>query len=252
MSRAKLSNGSRLEFANSLSSRVRRPMPSAWPLGRILVLVVGVVLVVAAGVWCVRHLHFSKGIGKDDPLAQVSRTILEALKANKLEDALAVCADGPAGRALLDEENQRLAKKDSPANPAQAPPRVASQSFLQEARDQLAKVGVEWETIRPLAFSGVEAAVLDPRTMQTAATSITGDLYFAAGSAVYALEFTGRRCKKSVVVTDFWRCTAANATPETVSECAKERFRAFKQETTKSESPVRIKSAEYIYIPLQP
>lgn len=212
--------------------------------------------VVAAGILvAVRHGHAPTRLSENDRVAAMARVVIEALKTGRLQEALAVCAEGPQARAAIEEDNRRIFNTPGdqpgagPGDPAVRP--ASALEFLTRAREDMARQGVEWEQARALAFGGVQAKVFDPGTMREPATAITGEIYFACGDAVYAIELTARSCDAGIIVTDFWKWTVTGAAPEKVEPDSWDRFQAFRQEPPKADESAQIQRPRHLFVPLE-
>ena len=241
----------RLEFDDDLVAAICRPSRRPRKAAR-LVLRATLALLVLGGVVAAAGfaLFLSPFWPRREPLAPMCTLLLDALRSGRLDDAMSVCADAAPGQARLLEENQRLALRV----PDDAPEHVrrSSEAFLTDVRDRLADAGLSCEAIRPLAFGGVRAKVFDPERMRGAAVAVTGEIYFAVGDAVYALEITARRCKDGYVVTDFWKCAPIDAAPTTLESHSIQRFRAFRQEQPRSGESTLIRKPRHVFLPLTP
>ena len=241
----------RLEFDDDLMAAICRPSRGPQKAARV-VLRVAVVLLVLAGLVAAGGfaLFLSPFWPRPEPVAPMCTLLIDALRSGRLDEASSVCADAAPGRNLLLEENQRLALRF----PDDAPEHVrrSSEAFLADVRDGLADAGLSCEAIRPLAFGGVRAKVFDPEHMRGPAVAMTGELYFAVGDAVYALELTARRCKDGYVVTDFWKCAPIDAAPATLESHSIQRFRAFKEKRPEAEGRILVQRPRHVYIVLEP
>jgi hypothetical protein len=247
MQRGRLSTGYRLRFDNDLAARLQQSaQPSIRPV-RALILLAALGAAIALVVWAFQFIRLPSVAKSTDALAHMSRTIIEGLRSDQLNEALAVCADSEAGRAALQEDNPiRFKPSASPAPSAAI--YISSQEFLTTVRAALVEQGLAWEQVRPLAFGGALAKVLDTQNMKETALAATGAVYFASGNTVYALELTARCCKSGAVVTDFWKCAATTATPRTVKQYVGERFQAFEQEPLKPGERAMIRKPRQVFI----
>ena len=241
----------RLEFDDDLMAAICQPSRRPQNAAR-LVLRVAVALLVLAGLAAAGGfaLFLSPLWPRREPVAPMCTLLVEALRSGRLDEAMSVCADAAPGQARLLEENQRLALRF----PDDAPEHVrrSSEAFLADVRDRLADAGLNCGAIRPLAFGGVRAKVFDPDHMREPAVAMTGELYFAVGDDVYALELTARRCKDGYVVTDFWKCAPIDAAPATLESYSVQRFRAFRQERPEAEAGILVQRPRHVYIVLEP
>jgi len=241
----------RLEFDDDLMAAIcqpsRRPRQAARAVLRVAAAVLVVAGLVAAGAFA---LSLSPFWPRREPLAPMCTLLVDALRSGRLEQASSVCADAAPGQARLLEDNQRLALRFP--NDAPEYVRRSSQAFLADVRDRLADAGLTCEAIRPLAFGGVRAKVFDADHMREPAVAMTGELYFAVGEAVYAVELTARRCKDGYVVTDFWKCAPVDAVPATLESYSIQRFRAFKEKRPEAKEDILIQRPRHVYIVLEP
>ena len=120
---------------------------------------------------------------------------------------------------------------------------------LRAIREVLVKEGIALEQARPLAFGGVEARIFDPATMNEAARSLTGSLYFSAGDRLYGIELTARRCGDRYVVLDVWNCLPVEAAPADIEAHAGQQYEQFRGEPAKPGEP-SIKRARRLFVPL--
>lgn len=183
-------------------------------------------------------------------LGAMASAVVEALRANDLAAAAEYCADGEGGAAFLQEANARIFRPGQQP-PAQHGARVACIEFLAAMRKDMGQQGLPWERAQPLAFGGIQAQVLDPQKMRKAAVSVTGDLYFSAAGAVYALELTARRCDTHYVVVDFWKCESLSISPEAIEAYSSARFKnMLKKPAIEPEQP-KIKHPRYVFVGLK-
>ncbi|HNR34022.1 MAG TPA: hypothetical protein PKO36_02500 [Candidatus Hydrogenedentes bacterium] len=180
-----------------------------------------------------------------ESILRMATGVFDALKTSGLGDPPAVCADSETGAAILREDDQRLFKSRKPASGNRRP---CMESLL-AIREVLVKEGIALEQARPLAFGGVEARIFDAATMNEAARSLTGSLYFSAGDRLYGIELTARRCGDQYVVLDVWNCLPVEAAPADIEAHVKQRYQQFCDEPAKPGEP-SIKRARRLFVPL--
>lgn len=182
-------------------------------------------------------------------------TLLEALQKGTLVNPLDICADSPAGSALLQKENARLFRQatDQQAKeiPVQIKQRTSSATVLAAIRQDLTAMGVPCDQIRPLAFGGVKAKILDPSIMEDAAESVTGEIFFSAGERIFALQLTARRCGADFVITDLWQCLPLDITPGDIKDRVAENLKTFKAESNDGVDAVKVKSPRQVFVLLE-
>ena len=103
----KLSTGDRLRFeqgvisqGSGIPARTRRKHLAFPVLG--IVAVIGLLAVGAS-----RYAHLPPRSGKSAELTRMAEIVLDALKSNRVEDALAATAESEPGRTELREDDQR-------------------------------------------------------------------------------------------------------------------------------------------------
>jgi hypothetical protein len=258
MYHSKLDKTSRLRFESGVMTQFDKPKRIRLRVGRLLAFVAVAAALVALAVWAVSSLRFPVRAAKGDAIARAASTLLAALKSGRLEQGLDVCAESEAGRkALLDDDRLRAkpnpeAKSAKVSNPKQGA--IPPLEFLTTVRGLLESHGVVWGQVRPLAFGGMQASVQDLRHMKDPAVSVVGEIYFAAGDKVYALEISARCCGDEAVITDFWRCAPidvpASAPFGALKDRTAERIRAFTGEPMKPGERVAIKSPRLVFVSL--
>lgn len=217
-------------------------------------------LLLALAVWASQAVHMSSWAGFFQSTGHLDRTclsVIEALQKNHIKSPLPLCADSEAGLAMLEQENARILK-EKPAAAAgeqaqddkEAKAREFSVSFLSNVRQELDRLGVTWEQVKPLAFGGVRAKILDPLKMQQPADSVTGELYFLSGDKLIALEMTARRCGANFVVTNFWKFNVLDIPPDKIKDRVAQSIRAF-QEEPEVDPNIRIKSPRRVFLSLE-
>ena len=252
-----MQNGSipvkRLQFEDELLGRIRSSGPARQRVGFRL-LVYALVCVLAAGGVAAIALKLPALFRRNSDLVRSCHVVIDALRTNQLEDAVALCAEGDVGRRLLEGDDQRTLRAYSAQNPPSAQAsetrRPTCLEFLDAVRADLAEEGVVWEAVRPLAFGGIQAKVIAPETMRKPAVSISGAIYFLSGGRIYALELTARRCKKGVVITDFWKCAPVNADADKLKQHSLERFRVFRHEPPKTNERFNIHRSRHVFVSL--
>jgi hypothetical protein len=194
---------------------------------------------VAAGTWGWFHFNDEKA------LAETSKAFMDALKTGNASASTAILASSEAGATLLAKDIVRVQAK------AQADPKADKHEMtptLDQIHDTLAKDGVDWSNVQPLAFGGVRAQVADPATMKTYATVVNGELYFGSGAGVFAVEFTSRKCGSMFVITDIWQYHALDVTKEKLAEYSNKRFREFADEQEDPKDTVKLRSPKHIFV----
>ena len=226
--------------------RLRAPArPRSISRGKLLApLCILAVAVAAAGV----ATRVPRYLLNEDELAQMANTVIESLCANRLAEPPAICAESPRGQALLREEDRRAGNGAGTSLTPEV--RVPCHDFLAAAREGLTQQGVNWERVRPLAFSGVRAKLIDRARMRRYTISVIGEIYFADGGTVYSLELSARRCNGTYVVTDFWKCSPVDAAPGALEQHGRLRYQAYKRERAESGERVKVKSERHVFVDL--
>jgi len=244
----------RLQFDDELQAslrRINRPRRSLVPHVGFVTCVAAVAVLALGGS---QYVPWPSWLGGNGPaVARTCAAVIDALKTDHPAALDRLCADGNTGKALLAEDNQRLANGSAVHAAAFADETTAGMScfdFLKDARRQLNEQGVVPGQITPLAFGGVEAKVLDAATMSNPAVSVMGELYFQAGVKVYALEFTARKCGAHFVVTSFWRCQPVNVPAEDLKHYAREKYPEEETAAATDADTVKISSVHRIFIPI--
>ncbi len=210
-----------------------------------LALIAGLAALVALAVGATHFLRTPVRASDAEPILRMASGVLDALKTNNLSGPLVVCAESEAGATLLREEDKRLFKSRKTVLDS----RRACMESLRAFHEALVADGVAFEQVRPLAFGGVEAKVLDTAGMNDAARSLTGAIYFAVADRVYGIELTARRCGNQYVVVDFWNCLPVAVKPAGLETFVDGRYRAFCDEPAKS-GEATIKSARQMFVAL--
>lgn len=244
--------GDRLQFEGQLMSQLVRPRRRRRRVGHVAGFAVVAALVLVAGglgMKAFSGVSLSSLIPQRwSGLEKTCEVLIDGLRTGNMASALMVCADSEAGKAALSKEDARIWNGDH--RPELTGVRLACGEVLSAIRSDLAAEQVAWDQVRPLAFGGVYAKLFDRETMADPARSVTGNLYFASGDHVYAIELTARLCGSQYVVTDVWKCFPVMASPDEVSEDAKLRFREFQKESGTETSDVDITQARRVFIHL--
>lgn len=240
----------RLRFDSGLMSQITRPAPARRRLKPALLLLAGIGVVALAAFGVSRVAQLSSRHAKAGPVVAAAKTVLTALASDELEGVVPVMADGEPGITRLREEDEKIYKAPRAAANTEKL-LAANMELLRGVQAELLQRNVTLGQIEPLAFGGIEAAILDPETMRDAATTVMGSIYFAAGDAVFALEVTMRVCKAGAFITDFWKCGPVDATPDTLKQHAAAQFRAFRDEPIKPTDHVTVKHPRQIFVPLK-
>ncbi|MBX7254783.1 MAG: hypothetical protein K1Y02_00380 [Candidatus Hydrogenedentes bacterium] len=209
-----------------------------------------VVTVFAASLLAGAYTFRSSIFGVEDrAITAFSMTLLKSLSENRLEDALAVCPEGSSAGQLLYEEERRVFKPgeqvETAATPEAAQKRIDGLALL---RKELESQGVSWSDVRPVAFGGVRARVLDPQRMRAAATALTGNIFFSSGGRVFAVEVSAWRCDGQYVLLDVWQGAALPTDASDVGAYSKEQYREFQKESGADGEGAEIERAKHIYV----
>jgi len=250
------SKGGRLQFDPALVADIHRQRQSqnAFPVFSIALCAM---LLLALAVWASQTIQMPAWafFQNNGNLDKACLALLQALQNGPLDTPLEICADSPAGTALLQKENTRLFRQgdSSPATQATAPSakRPSSNAILAAIRRELVAAGVNCEQIRPLAFGGVKARIMDPATMEDTAESVTGEVFFSAGQRLFALQLTARRCGADFIITDLWQCLPLDIAPEAIKERVAQTLKAFKSESSEGVDAVKIKSPRQVFVLLE-
>ena len=247
--RNSLTNLYSLEPAPTLESRIASPTvrtrtrPSRpWLKAVVLLCVlagIGTGFIVAA-----RNV----GAQSNHDLAGVSRTFLVALANDDLNEALAVCAESPEGQRILNEERRRVFGALSGADAFDPQSRVIKRHTLSRLREELAGVGVRWDTIEPLAIGGVRARVLQSSLMKEPASLVWGHLYFSNNNRLYEIEVTAWQCGDQFVIADVWNWAPLTIAPSDVEAFAKTRSRRFLNDRANAPDDTKIIRPRRIFL----
>ncbi len=234
--------------------RVMRPR-----IGRVVLAVALAAAVVAAAVWAAGSFRLPMRKAKGDSIARTAGVLLASMKSGNIEEVLQVCAESEAGEKALAADNEEHAKPSPAARTEKAvtlkQAGMSPVEFLTGIRDSMVGHGVVWREIRPLAFVGMQASVIDVRNMKDPSVAVVGDVYFAANDNVYAIEISARCCGDVSVITGFWRCSdtglKADAPLNALKDRTEERIRQFMEEPIKPGERVGIKNPKKVFVPLQ-
>ncbi|NIA13302.1 MAG: hypothetical protein GWP08_04420 [Nitrospiraceae bacterium] len=241
--------GGRLQFERDLMAEIAGPSSPRRYAGRFarvvffLAIVVSVLAIAAYGA-----VRFSFWPGRWVPLVRTCEALGEALRSGDMAGALRYCADSPEGRLVLAQDNGRVWNGNG--EPEARGESRSSAEFLAATRETLLGQAADLADLRLLAFGGARATILDPDRMDESVVALTGDLFFAVGGKVYALELTLRECAGQYVVTDFWKCAPVDATPDMIEPAAASRFRAFLEEEAKQGESAEIRRAKRVFVTL--
>lgn len=175
-----------------------------------------------------------------------SESLLAALQAGRNAAATPVLASSANGAKLLKKDEVRTLIHGLPPHPDSPNPLAATP--LSRIRAALAKDGVVWNAIQPLAFGGVRAQVLDPTTMRAYATIITGELFFASAAAIYGIEYTARKCGHTFIITDIWRYHRLNLLRNQLAAYSSRKFREFTNQAPDPKDPTKIRKAKPLFV----
>ncbi len=186
---------------------------------------------------------------EDRAITAFSMTLLKGIAENRLDTALAVCPEGSYSGQLLFEEEQRVFRPDVQVEAAVGPDAAQKRmDALAEIRAELEAQGVSWNDVRPVAFGGVRARVLEPERMRAPATALTGNIFFASGDRVFALELTAWRCDGEYVLLDVWQGAALPDDTSDVAAYSKEQFRAFQNDAGSADVAAEVDRAKNIFV----
>ncbi|MBI4556720.1 MAG: TMF family protein [Candidatus Hydrogenedentes bacterium] len=206
---------------------------------------------VAVGATAMGFAGWTSFVGSDSAaLQRISGALLEALRSDNLELALAVSAESEEGIRLLESEQERVSLSESRENSAVDATRASLKENLTELRDQLKQQGVEFSRLTPLAFGGVRARIQNPETMNRPVTVVVGDVFFAVGEVTYGFELTARRCGADYIITEVWQCSPMAVQPDSLREYTQALYRAVREAPGTGENGVRISGARCVYVAL--
>ena len=241
----------RLRFESNLS----QPMVSGRAVRAFLAGLCAIVLSVGAG-WLAPGL-FNTLLHKngDRALAQLAKTVTEALRTGALDPAIALTVDDKAARDRLSQlpnTDPHTVLAGAVSNEKALDPAETCRTFLSTMRSDMARQGMAWDQVHPLGFGGVVASVSasDNRGSDTAKSAL-GDIYFACDNKVYALEFSARQCGNTYIIMDFWRCSPVETTPENLKQYALTRFQSMTQQPDTPSLPVDVKQIRCTYIAVE-
>jgi len=244
-----LKSRERMLFDDELMASIRRPTYGRRHRGMAAGLLVLTVGIVGGLIYGAIHFRFKPPRARQhETLSVMGCAVVEALCTNDMAPLSIFCADGESGAALLREDDDRIFIPGQPVATSDFS-RVPCLEFLVAMHADMAEQGFLWERIRPLAFGGVQANVFDPGTMRKAAVSVTGSIYFSAGSAVYALDVTARRCDDRYVIVDFWKCGAVEVSPANIERYSLEQYNRFLGEL--DSDPIKITHSKHVYLSIE-
>ena len=185
-------------------------------------------------------------------LSHMARTLVLRLKTADLDGALTVCAEGPEASRILPEEDARIYRDPRPRGGPQAREdnRRARLESLARLRSDLARHGVQWEHVEPVAFAGVCARVKHPRHMTEAVQVATGHAYFASGDSVFAIEVSARRARGAFYIVEFWQWIPVRARPYELKTFAEDRFKEFDRDPGSPDKEVQVSRVRRVYVEL--
>jgi len=227
------------------TSRRRKTPRASWPLVLLIVVTVAV-----SAVALPRLLDSDYD---PEALRRMTESVLKPLQHDTPAAILSVTAEGKWGADLLREESRRSyvdpAVMDSFYEPGseKVDARLAALAAL---RAEGERVGIVWDTIEPLAFSGVLASVFLPALMSDPGIAIIGDIYLQSDSGVFAIEVSARQCNDFFVVQELWGCRAVDAMADDLRAAARARYEAYRDETALPGSQVEVSANTYIYLAL--
>jgi hypothetical protein len=226
---------------------------AARSINPIVIKVLIIVLLLGAAGFAMRYVDFPSFGGRDANLGLACLAVVEALRTGNIDPAMPFFADVEPGLTRLREEDLKLAKAKTvqAATPDVADAaRISCADFLRDARKTMESNSVSFDQVKALAIVGAQAKVTDRQRMRKGADILAGELYFAAGGKIYALELSARKCGKNYFILDFWACNPIEATPENIAAYADQKFREFRQQSDATSGPVQIGGAKKIYIAL--
>ena len=236
----------RLEFEPQLVARITEPGRPRRRVRSTLVIAGIVVLAIA----------LTGGISARSTLLAIDRAALEhagaallnGLQTGDLQAALSVCAeDDAAGRILEGEERQVFLPGVNGATAVRRRPEERLQQ-LSSIREELARQGVEWSAVVPVAVGGVRACVRDPAVMSRPADTFIGNVYFASDGDLYAIEFTAWQCGHSYVIINIWQWTPVDGGPEQALAHSEQCFSRFEGELGSGKQNTEIAHARHVFI----
>lgn len=241
----RIKTGVRLQFEQGVLRPVYQTERAPRRLFPRLILLAGLagLAVMAAG--ATHFLRSPLRAQEAESILRMATGVFDVLKSNGLGSPPSVCADSEAGSAILREDDKRLFKSRKPA----AGNRRPCMESLRAICESLAKDGIALEQARLLAFGGIEARIFDAATMNEAARSITGSLYFSANDRLYGLELTARRCGDQYIVLDIWGCLPVAVSPSDVKTHAEQQYEQFRGEPAKPGEP-SIKRTRRLFVPM--
>jgi hypothetical protein len=188
------------------------------------------------------------GAQSNHDLAGISRTFLVALANDNISGALAVCAESPEGKRILEAERRRVFGDLMNTDPIDPQARLVKSHTLNRLREELANQGVRWDSIKPLALGGVRARVLEPSLMKEPASLVWGHLYFSNAGRLYEIEVTAWQCGERFIIADVWDWAPLAVAPSEVEAFAKARSRRFLSEKGDAPDDTQIIRPRRIFI----
>lgn len=160
----------------------------------------------AAGAILLGLWGWARYTSDDRALAEMASTVFQAVHDGSVKS-------GSADPGFL---GWILGNATALAQPHETTILALDSSILERIRADLNAAGVKWQNTRPLAFGGVRARVTDPVLGPWDVTAVTGNVYFAAGDKVYALEVSAQREGNQYIATDIWQCVPLDASAEDI------------------------------------
>lgn len=249
----------RLRFENDIMCRLGVPVPASRPrpVGgagiRLALAAFCAMFLIMATAWGFSGFLGMSGRHQDkQALAELTKTLVSALQTGDLRAAMALTVDDENGKRQLEQSSD--ASPGSVQAAAKGSGKIAEsgcQAFLVALREQLAREGVAWDAVRPVGFGGLVASVAaHDGKGRDKAKSILGEVYFASGEKVYALELTARKCSEGYVVMDFWSCKPVPVGAEGLEKYSLGRFQSLGQEPDEKGLPVKVKDLRSVFAPV--
>ncbi len=182
-------------------------------------------------------------------MALAGALLLRGLQDNNMDVALNVCAEGPQGAQVLQVEERRVFTYNvEPGDPRELADAAANRILtLRELRADLAERGVDWASVRSLAFGGLRAKVQQTDVMRAPVTVVWGNLYFSAHDQVYAIEVSAWRCRDRYVFVDLWNCTTVPISPDDLSAYSRTQYRRILKEVGGAREDAEIIRPGYVF-----
>lgn len=129
---------------------------------------------------------------------------------------------------------------------------------LESMRAQLDSLDQEWRHAKAIAFGGVKATTASSDEALDGVIVITGNVYFASGRRVFAVEVSAERVGNRYIPTDVWQCApVAQRESESALDAARAHadtcFESFQLETlpqSDSDARMAFASEERVFLPL--